>query len=597
MNDINNDDAIELGAGQGDGPLRNGNEEACFGESAEGGQEFGEEQLVECDDTGWVTRRSRRQSPRERSSEVLKNFIFGFGASFFYVASAMCILYGIVQIVGPALQTSGSMWDNLSCLLTLHVYEVALLCVALLIVLWKNVNDDAVTLVILIALFVVVSGIAMESMGHDGENGPVALLWIALGASMLAGGKIHALRKYLGLRFDPYLLGFTCVGLLWNFFTPCVFVWMRHRYDVRWEDMRGPWLGGWAVLLLCVAVLLVRLWKTKDGDEAEEERPFLKSRGMAWVFVSILIFAFSVHQYAVAHVFDIVKSAGDFVPVVMLTALVWAELRRAYGSRFGNFDHFILGVPVVYSAITIFGRAFSTDISSGMEYLFYPPALVLAYSIYCAAAGIFRRRYWMLVAAGVSLLLASLTMGVGAGSHELNYRLFGITVLLFCIIGGVITRRAEFAFSAVALVSLCVPHAHGIRNWLEMHRIAPVGMTLLLAGLQLQLITIFAREMFPRWMVRAATCMLAIGALAVFFPAKSGLYMPTGGSLAVLAVALVLWLRVRDRVALAVSLIPLAVVLYRAFMASTGWLYVFLSFVLLGVGAVMSLRKKGGPTG
>ena len=71
------------------------------------------------------------------------------------------------MVLRPVLESSNSLRDAMPCLLTLHVYELALLGVLLLIV-FKKVVDDAVSLAILMALFLVGTSIALGSVANRG---------------------------------------------------------------------------------------------------------------------------------------------------------------------------------------------------------------------------------------------------------------------------------------------------------------------------------------------------------------------------------------------------------------------------------------------
>ena len=78
------------------------------------------------------------------------SFLSLTGGSFLYCLSALSIIYGITKIIGPPLAKSNILADIFPCVIVLNVYEIALLAVLVLIVAWKNVTDDAISLVILV---------------------------------------------------------------------------------------------------------------------------------------------------------------------------------------------------------------------------------------------------------------------------------------------------------------------------------------------------------------------------------------------------------------------------------------------------------------
>ena len=90
------------------------------------------------------------------AGNVIKSFLSLTGGSILYCLSAASIIYGIGQIIGPSLAKSILLSQTLPCLLAINLYELALLAVLVIIVRFRNVTDDAVSLLILIALFLVI---------------------------------------------------------------------------------------------------------------------------------------------------------------------------------------------------------------------------------------------------------------------------------------------------------------------------------------------------------------------------------------------------------------------------------------------------------
>ena len=86
------------------------------------------------------------------------------GGSLFYCLSAFFIILGIGRIMGPMLTNHELFKEALPCIFTLNLYEIALLGVLTTIVVWKSVTDDAISLVIFIAIFFVGTGLALSSI-------------------------------------------------------------------------------------------------------------------------------------------------------------------------------------------------------------------------------------------------------------------------------------------------------------------------------------------------------------------------------------------------------------------------------------------------
>ncbi len=121
--------------------------------------------------------------PPPRSHHLWRAFIHLTKGSILYCLSALCIIYGIVRIVGPILARSDVLNQTLPCLGVLNLYELALLGAILLLVLWKNVTDDAVFLVVLIALFLIASGITLDTVAN---NSPPAAAAVGLASVLIA---------------------------------------------------------------------------------------------------------------------------------------------------------------------------------------------------------------------------------------------------------------------------------------------------------------------------------------------------------------------------------------------------------------------------
>ena len=149
--------------------------------------------------------------------EAMGRFLSLTGGSVLYCLSALSIVYGITQIIGPPLAKSGALGDILPCVAVLNVYELALLAVLVLIVVWRNVTDDAISLVILVALFLVGSGMTLGVVAPSGLD-----ICLAIGfASVILGlAKLYVLRRFISLQLGGLsFLGLALI-LAWNFLGP-----------------------------------------------------------------------------------------------------------------------------------------------------------------------------------------------------------------------------------------------------------------------------------------------------------------------------------------------------------------------------------------
>ncbi len=101
---------------------------------------------------------SQGQGPIERSVASIwkedRNRVYWFltatGGTLFYALSALSIVYGITQIIGPPLAKSSVLGDILPCVLVLNAYELALFAVLMTLVLWRHITGDTISLVVLV---------------------------------------------------------------------------------------------------------------------------------------------------------------------------------------------------------------------------------------------------------------------------------------------------------------------------------------------------------------------------------------------------------------------------------------------------------------
>ena len=93
-----------------------------------------------------------------------RNFLSLTGGSVVYCLSALSIIYGIGQIVGPELADSYDAKQTMPAVGVLNLYELCLLGALIFIVVWRKVTDDAISLVLLMALFLVGTGLTLGTV-------------------------------------------------------------------------------------------------------------------------------------------------------------------------------------------------------------------------------------------------------------------------------------------------------------------------------------------------------------------------------------------------------------------------------------------------
>jgi len=535
-------------------------------------------------------RRSRAAAPPPGPGATCRRFFQLNGASILYSLSALSILYGMARLIGPVLAQSGALSETLPCIGALNLYELALLGVLLLVVLWRNVTDDAVSLAILIALFLIASGMALDTVANDDPNVAAAVAVACVG---LAGLKVQALGRGVSLPLTGLLLAACGVILAWNVtMAPVMAHMIRHELG-RAAGLLTAWQVGWVALLGSAALMLVHAARVPTGQarRAHGMAPFLKTPAMAWLFMSVLFVGAAVHQYALAYIFDVPVSATDWLPGLALAALVVLEVLRGYDRLPEAHETALACVPLAGTAAAIAAGLFDGVPALGVALLWHPPVWLaltgLGLARYCLQNG--RRWLWCTVLA--YMLAVVLTVGTApTGLPALNWRACGLVVMFLLLAGGLLRQNATMLMAVVVFMAVGVARAdlvgllaqqYGPHTW--------AALATATAGLGTTAVYLLLPRALPRWVAIGGALMLALG--TVYLSENGpGWAASLGNGVGVACVAALVWLRTRDMVTGAILGGPLVWAVYRGAQAAAAWRYVGLSFVLLAAGAIYSLR-------
>lgn len=542
--------------------------------------------------TGEGTRRSVLTTPVTVSG--CRRFFSVNGGSVLYCLSALSILYGISQIVGPVLATTEALGKTLPCIGALNVYELALLGVLALIVAWRNVTDDATSLVVLIALFLIASGITLASVANDNPN--VAVL-VGAGSCALVVGKLWVLRRTIRLRLERLQVAGLGILLAWNFFMSSAMALMVKHDLGEAAIIRRGWLVGWLVMLAGGVLLVVHAARAGSGEAKRRDTsvPFLRTPGMAWVFAAVVLLAANVHQYALTFIFDVRFAFGDFLPVIIVAAVLALELMRIFGKTFGAAEVVVSVVPLAAGLVTVLTRSFVDYPRVGLELLWYPPVLLGVAAGAMLWAGLRNGWWWLLYVAFAHAMGIVLTAGVrpdvtAVAPPELNWETF-LAVAGLSLFGlGLARRRAPACMAGVAVLSVWAGMCEGLRDFADLHDVPMASVIGLVAGLGTMAVYLVFPRALHRRIALLGAMILAASTVACFRgPSRLDYPIESGAVVAVLAGAV--WLRTRDIPLTVVLCLPLVRGLYVSAKTAKGWRYVMLSFVLLVLGALISLRK------
>ena len=147
---------------------------------------------------------------------LIKSFLELTGGSVLYCLSAVFVAYGIVKVLGPILAESGGLKEALPCIGTLHVYELALLG-ALVLIVSRKVVDDAISITILIALYLVATCIAQGSVSETEFS---ISFYMGLGGITLAFGKFYVMRRFTRIPFRALSIAGLGILVAYNYIGP-----------------------------------------------------------------------------------------------------------------------------------------------------------------------------------------------------------------------------------------------------------------------------------------------------------------------------------------------------------------------------------------
>jgi hypothetical protein len=358
------------------------------------------------------------------SRKTIKQFFRLTGGSPLFCLSAVFVAYGIVKMLGPILAESAGLRQAMPCLLTLHVYEAAMLA-ALLLIVFRKVVDDELSLAVLIGLFLVSTSIALGAVGDKGAG----TLWMGLAGIAVTGVKLGLLRRYAKIPFGTLTLVGLMVLLAANYMGP---LYLSRALDVRPGDTSGHrtlWFWVYLIFLLGGAAAVIEAVRGRmDSDERKSHHtPFLRKTAMTYLFVLVVLAASGIHLYTMAYSFALPRAMGDFVPLVAVGCLLLMEVLRHAGKRFGIADTFLACVPLVSMLWALYEKRFPPQGSSAQVSSLIPPC--------CWPCAALQWRPWDLphavVAAG-----SGVCVWTGRDSHGRVFASGASRVELSCLLHG-----------------------------------------------------------------------------------------------------------------------------------------------------------------
>lgn len=526
------------------------------------------------------------------NQDAIKDFLSLTGGSILYCLSALSIIYGITQIVGPPLATSNALGDILPCVFVLNGYELALLGVLALIVTWRHVTDDAISLVLLVAVFLIGSGMTLGVVAPSGLD---ICLAIGLACTVLGLVKLYVLRRFIALQFGPLAcLGMTLI-LAWNFLASALMARPMMARTATDEIRRNQWLLAWLVLLVGAVLIVAEAARRKLPVPTEKNRrtAFLYGPAMPLTFFLVLLAAAGLHQYGIAYMFAVDYEFGDFIPLIAVGALLGLELIRSLSRPWKEAEVVLAALPLAATLLAVANKA--TVVPSGLgPGLLWSPPVVLGLTGIAVLWLSFHHKWYSLFFVALAYALGVLLV-IGK-PHQLNWELGGLGLIILLAAFALMKRNAPLCFATVMAVSIGLGMTETFTRFAEAHHLAPWGAACGVAGLGSVLISLTFGPQTPRSITFFGVIALVI---FVFSCIPKPLHWADLGLVAItLAVSAALWFRTREILAALALWVPVAPKAYRFATEMSAWSFVALSFLLLFAGAAVSLfcKNKGRAT-
>ncbi|MFH1024980.1 MAG: hypothetical protein V1809_16490 [Planctomycetota bacterium] len=517
--------------------------------------------------------------------EMWRNFFHGAGGSILYCLSALSIVFGIARILGPRLAQSDLLRDVFPVIAALNGYEIALWGVLVFIVIRQHVTDDAISLVVIAALFLIGSGLTLSVVANTNPRVAIAL---GAGALALGMGKILVLRRFVGLPIGAAALGGMAVILVWNFGAGAVY----SNVATTMKIGRDHWLLGELALLAGGVAVLWDAVVRAGGDFVvpDDGVPFLRRPAMGGIFTLILLIAAGVHQYVLGYGFDVKSCFGDYLPLVSVVSLLVLQLGLELRRRASYVEVGLALVPLAACGVAVMAGAVMTGAFPGIRWLWHPSVLLGLTGLGVLGIGLRGGHSRLIpVAAGYALAVV-LTSGFSPDAPQvLHWYIAGSLLAAGMFIAGMVMRNVTVCFSAVALMTVGLAAAPEVRHIAESHHLNPAGLATGLGGLgTMGLAYFFGRRMPVPLLVGGA-----LGVMAFLFDFTSGdpgwRDLAAAGGVALVGIPL--WYRTRQWLPVAILAFPVVIRFWLGFARLSAWRFVILGFVLLFAGAWRSVWK------
>ena len=508
---------------------------------------------------------------------------FNMSGSIFYCLSALSIILGLSQVVTPIFKESNLLKEKIFCIGALNLYEILLICILLVLVLWKKVKDDAVSLVIIMGLFFAVSGILIGTIANTH-------LYIALGIGVisiiLAGAKIFTIRKFVSVYLGALLLLGIVLILIWNYLISYA---MAYVLDTDESLVSMMWRFGWLLMFAGVFFMLLQGIFPAEGNK-NNISAFINSPGMGWIFSLEILITSLVHQYVIAYIFDLPVLYGDYLPVILLMFFMLMEFLRLK-IKAKIIDSIIVFTPLMFIIAGIFSNTLPKD--TGFYMLLWSVGGLLAL---CAGVlillGLLQndKRFFIYT---IPYFMGILVVGVSSSPDPLyGYIQWKFALLLLGSamgVVGILFRKPALLLLCVILGANCLVRIPEVLNFLLLYSLPGKSVIFLIMGAGILIIYNYFKNEIPLFFGFLGAVLFAIGAQGIAGELVD--FRMLFSSAFIIVVSVLILRKLHNRFLACITGLPLLWFIYLNLQVLHGWHYIILSFLLLIGGGLLSLRK------
>jgi len=538
-----------------------------------------ESQPTPADPRRTTTRVVRRGRPLPGQSTFLA---WPAASSLIFLLSAACLLGGAWTVFTSLGIDPEQLRERLALIGTVHLYELALVAVAVVLCRFQRANPDAIGPVILGACFLVGSAVTLDLVSIDAPY--VTLAFGAIGLLLMCAKGLVLARLGGGASHMLLLLPLALL-MSWNLLWPGVMGLYLH-HTVSGLASTAWWMPGWIVVLAATALLVIGIVRD-DGVGIERLRPFLRRSTLRWVLGLAIAGCSAIHLQVLGYLHSLDVTLGEALPMLALLCLGAVDLRHRAAGRAKELDRVLLALPCGLALAAILAEehgVMSNPQASGV--VFAPALVLLAYAALVWRLGHHRGQTewrWVAAAAGA---LGVLLWGATSSPSSFNWSLTGVAITAGMALRAVQRRQPIALVKALVIataIGLLQPSAI---SWQVAHSMLPLATLVTAIGVVVLVVALTWGAERRAAVVRLALWLVTIG--VVLSCAKHGalsLVALAGGGVLV-AVHVIAWWRTRDAWTLLSLSVPAVLVALAP--ENKGWLAVWAAFILLAAGVWMS---------